>query len=102
MEINLPVRYFHHLKFTVLLLSLLTAISYTDKGGNEVTYSVGTDTVTYDDARRLCKQRGGDLTSINDNAEQEFIASNVIQETDSYWIGLDDVDTEEKFEWTDG
>lgn len=80
----------------------MTAISYTDIEGHEVTYTVGTDTMTYDEARRTCDERGGDLTSIADVEEQEFISTNVIQEPDNYWIGLDDQEVEGTFEWVDG
>ena len=67
-----------------------------------MTFSVATELLTYENARKRCQQHGSDLASVGDEEEQEFIAANVIQEPDDYWIGLDDEKVEGQFEWVDG
>ncbi|XP_057297863.1 uncharacterized protein LOC130628852 [Hydractinia symbiolongicarpus] len=46
-------------------------------------------------------ERGGDLASIADKEEEEFIEAEVISEADNYWLGLDDQSVEGQFEWVD-
>ena len=80
----------------------MTAISYTDEDGHDVTYTLSKDNLTYDDARRRCQgHRRGDLVTIENKSEQEFITTNVIMEPNEYWIGFDDRSTEGNFEWVD-
>lgn len=66
-----------------------------------MTFTIGRDAVKYSDARQICQERNGDLTSIKDEDEQNFIANTVISEPDDYWIGLDDTWSEGDFEWVD-
>ena len=81
---------------------LLTAISYTDEDGHELTYTLGLNRLTYDNARLKCRQSNhGDLVTIGHEKEQDFIVNNVITEPNDYWIGLDDRDTEGIFQWVD-
>ena len=81
---------------------LWTAISYTDEDGHELTYTLGKDLLTYDDARRRCHTHGrGDLATIDNEREQDFITNNVILDPAEYWIGFDDRDNEGDFEWVD-
>lgn len=96
--------YIHHSTLQILIYFCThTAISYTDAQGHELTYTTSKDKLTYDDARRRCLQHhGGDLVSISEEKEQEFIANNVIMEPSEYWIGLDDQKVEGTFEWVDG
>lgn len=62
---------------------------------------MGTELLTYDKARRSCMERGGDLASIADKEEEEFLEAEVISEADNYWLGLDDQTVEGQFEWVD-
>lgn len=51
------------------------------------------------DARLSCIREGGDLLSIEDQSEQDFISR---RRNGSYWIGLSDTQVEGVFVWTDG
>lgn len=57
--------------------------------------------LNWEDARRLCLQHGGDLLSVADNAEMDFI-KRISNETVKYWIGLNDRLSENVFVWSDG
>lgn len=85
--------------FTFLLT---TAISYTDEDGHEQTYTLGRDRLKYDDARRMCKEHHhGDLATISNAKEQDFVMNEVVIEANDYWIGLDDRVNEGNFQWVD-
>ncbi|XP_048867158.1 macrophage mannose receptor 1-like isoform X3 [Brienomyrus brachyistius] len=50
-----------------------------------------------------CRRDGGDLASIHDIAEQDFIISQLgYLPTDKLWIGLNDQKIQQLFEWSDG
>ncbi|XP_066472848.1 CD209 antigen-like protein C [Tiliqua scincoides] len=51
-------------------------------------------------AKQSCKDQGGYLVIINDNDEQTFLNSK--KKSITYWIGLSDRQTENKFFWVDG
>ena len=75
-------------KFTFYIL--LTAISYTNNDGVEFKYSLGTDKLNFEQSRRRCLNKdGGNLVSINDEEEQEFLASIIASEPGNYWLGLE-------------
>jgi len=54
---------------------------------------------TWEEARSECLERGGDLASIHSYEENNFI-SGLIQSTS--WIGLNDIEAEAHYIWTDG
>jgi len=54
---------------------------------------------TWGEARSKCLERGGDLASIHSYEENDFI-SGLIQTYS--WIGLNDIEAESYFKWSDG
>ncbi len=84
-----------------MVVPLFPAISYTNRDGNEFMFAVSRDTLTWSEASSKCRSIGGDLVSIGDKEEQEFIQTNVIPEKDHYWIGFTDEDNEGVWQWTD-
>ncbi|XP_066936403.1 putative uncharacterized protein DDB_G0282133 [Clytia hemisphaerica] len=82
--------------------NLSLPISYTDEDGHEQTYTLGRDRLKYDDARRMCKEHHhGDLATISNAKEQDFVMNEVVIEANDYWIGLDDRVNEGNFQWVD-
>ena len=57
--------------------------------------------LNWEDARKQCHQHGGDLLSVADNAEMDFVKS-ISFDNVTYWIGLNDLDSEDVFVWSDG
>uniref|UniRef100_A0A8C5N1P8 C-type lectin domain-containing protein n=1 Tax=Leptobrachium leishanense TaxID=445787 RepID=A0A8C5N1P8_9ANUR len=55
---------------------------------------------TWEVARSLCKEKGGDLAIIKSEKEQKFLASHI--KNFFYWIGLTDIKEEGKWLWVDG
>uniref|UniRef100_A0A8C4QFH3 C-type lectin domain-containing protein n=1 Tax=Eptatretus burgeri TaxID=7764 RepID=A0A8C4QFH3_EPTBU len=53
-------------------------------------------------ARESCKEKGGDLVSITNAAEQMFLLTQLEQVHIRSWIGLNDIDEEGNFVWSDG
>ncbi|XP_029003075.1 macrophage mannose receptor 1 [Betta splendens] len=53
-------------------------------------------------ARTHCINQGGNLVSIHDEREQAFLTTQVINSNDDFWIGLNDINWEMRFLWTDG
>jgi len=67
-------------------------------------YKVFVEKLNWHDAREKCQLHGGDLASVTSNEEEEkvkelisYFASNVY-----FWIGLNDVEEEGKYVWSDG
>ena len=67
-------------------------------GGNS---HFGHRDLNWEDARKQCHQHGGDLLSVADNAEMDFVKS-ISFDNVTYWIGLNDLDSEDVFVWSDG
>ena len=73
-------------------------------------YSLVTDQrYSWSDAREYCREIGGyhekgDLASIDTKEEQEFFNSwfTLVQNYESIWIGLSDLNNEGAFTWSDG
>ncbi|XP_046378823.2 macrophage mannose receptor 1-like [Haliotis rufescens] len=57
---------------------------------------------TWTEARDLCQGFGGDLVSIYNSTLESFIQTIVRNGTRSFWIGLNDRDIEDGYQWTDG
>ncbi len=66
--------------------------------GHHYYCSVGTD--TWANAKATCSANGGYLASINNAAENAYLAN--ILTLQSAWIGASDLNTEGSFEWCDG
>lgn len=66
-------------------------------------YAVFDEAMSWDDAKAACEKKGGHLVCINDEKEQQFLQTIVINGKKSYyWIGLSDAKTEGVFEWVNG
>ncbi|XP_073533568.1 macrophage mannose receptor 1-like [Phyllobates terribilis] len=52
-------------------------------------------------ARTACQTLGGNLVTINDYLTQAFLTANLINGQLDVWIGMNDVNSEHKFLWTD-
>ncbi|KAI4893218.1 hypothetical protein NFI96_010660 [Prochilodus magdalenae] len=57
---------------------------------------------SWHDARQYCISQGGNLVSIRNQAEQAFLTTMMANAHDDMWIGLNDVNREMRFLWTDG
>ncbi|XP_073715683.1 macrophage mannose receptor 1 [Misgurnus anguillicaudatus] len=53
-------------------------------------------------ARDHCISHGGNLVSIRSHTEQSFLTTLMLRSTDDVWIGLNDINLEMRFLWTDG
>ncbi|XP_072042492.1 uncharacterized protein [Amphiura filiformis] len=58
--------------------------------------------LTFWEARSDCQERGSELTSVRDEAEQRFLNDFVRSDNVNVWIGLTDVVTEGSWKWDDG
>lgn len=54
------------------------------------------------DAELFCQQLGGDLVTIDDQAEQDFLLAEPLPAAPLFYLGLDDLEVEGTFEWPDG
>ncbi|XP_057177790.1 C-type lectin domain family 4 member M-like [Triplophysa rosa] len=63
-------------------------------------YFISSEKKSWSDSRSYCRERGADLTIINNKEEQEF----AVKATGDYgvWIGLSDSDEEGRWTWVDG
>ncbi|MGH0154560.1 UNVERIFIED_CONTAM: hypothetical protein FKN15_027476 [Acipenser sinensis] len=60
------------------------------------------DRKTWTDARTLCINQGGNLVSIANAKQQAFLTSQLLDLPVDVWIGLNDINAEMRFLWTDG
>ncbi|XP_065115987.1 CD209 antigen-like protein C [Paramisgurnus dabryanus] len=65
-------------------------------------YFISTEMKTWDESRRYCRERGGDLIIINNTEEEDFISRKTISSGERFWIGLSDRDVEGTWRWVDG
>jgi Ca2+-binding RTX toxin-like protein len=79
--------------------------SYSYKGIVEVPvyqfkdhYYVLTESTTWQSAQDYARKLGGNLVTISNQAEQDWLQS-TFGKTSSFWIGLNDKDEEGKFKW---
>ncbi|KAM9839148.1 macrophage mannose receptor 1 [Aulostomus maculatus] len=56
----------------------------------------------WQDARTYCKNQGGNLVSITNVHEQAFVTTQILRFKNDLWIGMNDVNWEMHFVWTDG
>ncbi|XP_074478489.1 macrophage mannose receptor 1 [Sebastes fasciatus] len=64
--------------------------------------AVGDDSKKWQDARTYCQNQGGNLVSILNAREQAFLTSQMLRYNGDLWIGMNDVNWEMHFAWTDG
>uniref|UniRef100_A0A4W4FTR7 Si:ch211-232p21.6 n=1 Tax=Electrophorus electricus TaxID=8005 RepID=A0A4W4FTR7_ELEEL len=59
--------------------------------------------MSWNSSRMCCQELGGDLAIVNSREEHEFLAGQVesIGESDHYWIGLTDAQSEGMWLWVD-
>ncbi|XP_072234626.1 macrophage mannose receptor 1 [Leuresthes tenuis] len=60
------------------------------------------ETKNWHDARKHCQQEGGNLLSIDSENEQVFLTTQLLLYNNDLWIGMNDVNWEMHFVWTDG
>ncbi|XP_067863183.1 macrophage mannose receptor 1 [Heptranchias perlo] len=58
--------------------------------------------LTWKDARRICIEKGGNLASIQNAKEQAFVTMTLNGFPVNAWIGLNDINSEGKYLWTEG
>ncbi|XP_068437743.1 macrophage mannose receptor 1 [Clinocottus analis] len=63
---------------------------------------VGDDNKSWQDARKYCINQGGNLVSITKQGEQAFLTMQMLNYNDDFWIGMNDVNWDMHFVWTDG
>ncbi|KAM7390313.1 hypothetical protein PAMA_008472 [Pampus argenteus] len=62
----------------------------------------GNEKNTWQKARDYCKNQGGNLVSIVSASEQAFLTTQLLKYNEDLWIGMNDVNWEMHFVWTDG
>ncbi|TKS87642.1 Macrophage mannose receptor 1 [Collichthys lucidus] len=60
------------------------------------------DKKNWQDARSHCVNQGGNLVSILNEKEQAFLTTQMVRYNDDLWTGMNDVNWEMRFVWTDG
>nr|XP_019942865.1 PREDICTED: macrophage mannose receptor 1 [Paralichthys olivaceus] len=60
------------------------------------------DNKNWQDARTYCTNQGGNLVSIVNDKEQAFLTTQMLRYNEDFWIGMNDVNWEMHFVWTDG
>jgi hypothetical protein len=73
---------------------------WTGYGGH--CYRYFTDKKNWFDARAACQALGGDLASMANAAENDFVHSIVIPKETAPWIGFNDQGSEGSWQWSDG
>uniref|UniRef100_UPI0037E8EC41 macrophage mannose receptor 1 n=1 Tax=Semicossyphus pulcher TaxID=241346 RepID=UPI0037E8EC41 len=63
---------------------------------------VGKDKKNWQDARAYCFNQGGNLASVLNEKEQAFLTTQMLRYNEDLWIGMNDVNWEMHFVWTDG
>ncbi|XP_068603912.1 macrophage mannose receptor 1 [Brachionichthys hirsutus] len=65
-------------------------------------FVLGGDNKNWQDARTYCTSQGGNLASITNEREQSFLTTKMVAHKHDLWIGMNDVNWEMHFVWTDG
>ncbi|XP_030827447.1 LOW QUALITY PROTEIN: macrophage mannose receptor 1-like [Camarhynchus parvulus] len=58
--------------------------------------------LTWHSARSVCRELGGNLASIHNNQVQAFLTFHLKDVASETWIGLNDINSENTYLWTDG
>ncbi|KAL4617320.1 macrophage mannose receptor 1-like [Arapaima gigas] len=83
--------------------SLCAVFSLCDEGWrpyNDRCYFFSDDTKTWSDAQADCERKGSNLMSILDIHERTWLQTQLANNI--YWIGLNDIVSEDQWEWSDG
>ncbi|XP_026112837.1 CD209 antigen-like protein C [Carassius auratus] len=64
-------------------------------------YLISSEKKNWNESRRYCRERGTDLIIINNREEQDFVG-NISVGSGHFWIGLTDVEEEDRWKWVDG
>ncbi|GCC20065.1 hypothetical protein chiPu_0021254, partial [Chiloscyllium punctatum] len=65
-------------------------------------YRLNTERRNWQEAQKSCVRSEGNLISIHHLAELEFVLTQVKQDVEELWIGLNDIKRQMNFEWSDG
>ncbi|KAK2859585.1 hypothetical protein Q5P01_004205 [Channa striata] len=65
-------------------------------------FVVDNDNKNWQDARTYCINQGGNLVSIVSEKEQAFLTTQMMSYNNDFWTGMNDVNWEMRFVWTDG
>lgn len=76
--------------------------SFTPFQGKCYKFVAGSDKMTWQDARTHCINEGANLASVLNTREQAFLTMQMQQYSQDMWIGMNDVNWEMTFLWTDG
>ncbi|XP_073344522.1 macrophage mannose receptor 1 [Pagrus major] len=63
---------------------------------------VGDDSKKWQEARTYCQSQRGNLVSVVSQREQAFLTTQMLKYNEDLWIGMNDVNWEMHFVWTDG
>ncbi|XP_053408178.1 uncharacterized protein LOC123560994 isoform X2 [Mercenaria mercenaria] len=64
-------------------------------------FSVDGDTTFWGDAKDRCEILGGHIISIHSEQEKDFIALNVYGISHGMWLGMQDLNDDRRFDWSD-
>ncbi|KAM3922534.1 C-type mannose receptor 2 isoform 1-T1 [Leptodactylus fuscus] len=65
-------------------------------------YRLTKEKKSWQEARKTCVRSEGNLVSIHNLLELEFVAKQIKQDVEELWIGLNDIKHQMNFEWSDG
>ncbi|XP_041029396.1 C-type mannose receptor 2 isoform X1 [Carcharodon carcharias] len=65
-------------------------------------YRLNTERRSWQESQKSCVRSEGNLVSIHHLAELEFVLTQVKQDVEELWIGLNDIKLQMNFEWSDG
>ncbi|KAJ3611260.1 hypothetical protein NHX12_021276 [Muraenolepis orangiensis] len=66
-------------------------------------YQIGAQTKTFDNAKKACKESGGNLVDVRNRYESAYLVSLVGLRPEKYfWTGLSNMEDEHTFKWTTG
>ncbi|XP_059811722.1 C-type mannose receptor 2 isoform X1 [Hypanus sabinus] len=65
-------------------------------------YRLNRENKSWQESQKSCMRSEGSLVSIHHLAELEFILTQVKQDVEKLWIGLNDIKHQMNFEWSDG
>jgi len=98
---------FQYILSTVFLFPFLTSSLHQQSGCpvnsqsfGDFCFFVSTESLTFENARIACKNTGGNLATIINLTENEFVFSQLLGASPS-WIGYNDIIEEGLFEWVD-
>ncbi|XP_042598992.1 CD209 antigen-like protein E [Cyprinus carpio] len=64
-------------------------------------YLISSEKKSWTESRRYCRERAADLIIINNTEEQDFVKI-ISGGSELFWIGLTDIEVEDRWRWVDG